>query len=176
MTSTRIPLALLATFCLTGCPDDGVLECQKADFELGTPAGETGAEDDGRVAAYLDGDLAYFEVAYTCAFPVDLDQDAIVEELSASAELTIRNNATGVTVSLSMAADPQSGTPNSPGEWTINYDPGDKTVRFTLFNELESGQKLYEGGDYTAVFSLGPNDVAEEIVASSMDLLILQAP
>lgn len=175
MTASRVLVAFLSTVSLAACQNDDVVTCQKAIFQLGTPAGETGSDDD-ELSAYVDGDVVYFDVGYACAFPSEMDDEAIIEELSGPSSLTIENNDTGVTVSLVDADDPSDDAPNSPGEWMISHDADDKTIRFTLFNELQSGQTLHEGGDYTAVFSLGPNSAAEEIPGSSATLLIVPAP
>ena len=166
-------VTLSSLFLLSGCPDDDAVACNKAVFNLGGSEDTEGSA--GRLAAVVSGDTVSFQISYTCDFPSQYSDEEVVEELGGPAELTITNNTTGVTVSLASAIEPSlDETPNAPGEWSIGLDSDEKTVTLTLFNELETGQTLKLGGDYTAVFSLGPNDAAEEILATSADLEIVE--
>ena len=174
MKMSRTALAIICALPLvSACADDDTSAgCgDKVEFNLG---GEADTDGDGRLTAVASGNTISFDVSYTCDFPADTSDQDIIDALGPASELTITNNDTSVTVSLASAIAPElDGSPDATGEWAISHNSDDRTFTFTIYHMLETGQQLRVGGDYTAVFSLGPNDFADEIPGTSADLEVV---
>ncbi|MDJ0762397.1 MAG: hypothetical protein QNJ97_05355 [Myxococcota bacterium] len=87
----------------------------------------------------------------------DGGDSAILAMLGDIINMAVRNDTSGVSVNL-IEGTSVNATPMNPGEYQMTLSPDRTSIEVIFRNEVD-GKSLREGGEYTALISVLPNDV-----------------
>lgn len=164
-TRSQLSIAAFSSFVLAfgpSCADDGTDGDAKGIVDVDALAA-TG------VVVTLAGPLGTSSLPFSEAVP-DADADDVRTSLS-SASLTVVNMVSGVSVDLA-SGTLVDGEPTIAGEYTWGVSDDRMNVTLTFVNQAPTGSTLTAGGSYSATFSLGTNDLVEDVSETAVPVTV----